>query len=61
MAKKVSKSKGQTKNDPLFFRMVQSIFFPNIFTLMTILAILPVSSADTDRSFSAMKRLKTVS
>ena len=34
-------------------------FYPNLFTLMQILCILPVSSAECERSFSTMKRLKT--
>ena len=34
-------------------------FYPNLFTLMQILCILPVSSAECERSFSALTRLKT--
>lgn len=34
-------------------------YFPNVFVLLKILAILPVSSSQCERSFSTMKRLKT--
>nr|CAH7757464.1 unnamed protein product [Callosobruchus chinensis] len=33
--------------------------FPNIHKLLIILAILPVSTASSERSFSTLKRLKT--
>ncbi|XP_060861812.1 52 kDa repressor of the inhibitor of the protein kinase-like, partial [Metopolophium dirhodum] len=35
------------------------VMFPNVFKLMQILATLPVSSASNERSFSALKRIKT--
>ncbi|GBM69584.1 hypothetical protein AVEN_261649-1 [Araneus ventricosus] len=34
-------------------------FFPNIYTLLKLLAVLPVSVATVERSFSSLRRLKT--
>ncbi|CAN8016742.1 unnamed protein product [Ixodes persulcatus] len=34
-------------------------FFPNIHTLLKIMATLPVTTATAERSFSALRRLKT--
>ncbi|ESN97845.1 hypothetical protein HELRODRAFT_153366, partial [Helobdella robusta] len=34
-------------------------FFPNVKTLLRILATLPVSTATAERSFSSMKRIKS--
>ena len=34
-------------------------YYPNLFTLLKILSILPVSSAECERAFSSLKRLKT--
>ena len=34
-------------------------YYPNLFTLLKILSILPVSSAECERAFSTLKRLKT--
>ena len=35
------------------------VFFPNIQILLSVLAILPVSTAEADRSFSSIKRIKS--
>ncbi|GBO13417.1 hypothetical protein AVEN_23865-1 [Araneus ventricosus] len=34
-------------------------FFPNIYILLKLLAVLPVSVATVERSFSSLRRLKT--
>lgn len=34
-------------------------FFPNIYTLLKLLAVLPVSVATVERSFSSLRRLNT--
>lgn len=35
------------------------VFFPNVHRLLKILATLPVSTAEAERSFSSLRRLKT--
>lgn len=35
------------------------IFFPNIYILLKILAVLPVTTATVERTFSSLRRLKT--
>ena len=56
-------NRNSTNTDRLVYRRLQrmhaSTMFPNVRALLTIICTLPVTSCSAERSFSAVKRLKT--
>lgn len=40
-------------------KIIEQNVYPNLFTLYKVALILPISSASCERSFSAMRRIKT--
>ena len=51
---------GETKQPGGYTKLQSEDLYPNVATVLTILLTMPVSTATPERSFSTMRRVKTV-